>query len=110
MSPSLLRRRARPAALIIGLLIAAPSGAFAQTKAKEVLSNYANIAQAIYADSLSTAKTLKSAVDAFLAKPVDATLKAARQAWIAARVPYQQSEAYRFGNKIVDDWEGKVNS
>ncbi|TIR59477.1 MAG: peptidase, partial [Mesorhizobium sp.] len=30
--------------------------------------------------------------------------------WKAARVPYQQTEVYRFGNKIVDDWEGKVNS
>jgi putative iron-regulated protein len=34
----------------------------------------------------------------------------AKQAWIDARVPYQQSEAYRFGNPIVDDWEGKVNA
>jgi putative iron-regulated protein len=25
-------------------------------------------------------------------------------------VPYQQTEAYRFGNAIVDDWEGKVNA
>jgi putative iron-regulated protein len=110
MSKSFLSRCARPAALTIGLLIALPGSVFAQTKTKDVLTNYANIAEAIYADSLSTAKKLKSAIDAFLAKPTDATLKTARQAWIAARVPYQQSEAYRFGNKIVDDWEGKVNS
>jgi putative iron-regulated protein len=25
-------------------------------------------------------------------------------------VPYQQTEAFRFGNPIVDDWEGRVNS
>ena len=37
-------------------------------------------------------------------------MKAAREAWLAARVPYQQSEAYRFGNPIVDEWEGRVNS
>src|SRR5690606_20038818 len=24
--------------------------------------------------------------------------------------PYQQSEGYRFGNPLVDDWEGKVNA
>ena len=35
---------------------------------------------------------------------------AARAAWVAARIPYMQTEAFRFGNKIVDDWEGKVNS
>ncbi len=27
-----------------------------------------------------------------------------------ARPPYQQTEVYRFGNAIVDDWEGRVNS
>ena len=25
-------------------------------------------------------------------------------------MPYLQSEAYRFGNPIVDDWEGRVNA
>ncbi len=25
-------------------------------------------------------------------------------------MPYQQTEVYRFGNAIVDDWEGKVNA
>ena len=25
-------------------------------------------------------------------------------------MPYQQTEVYRFGNPIVDDWEGKVNA
>jgi putative iron-regulated protein len=34
----------------------------------------------------------------------------AREAWRAARIPYQQTEVYRFGNAIVDDWEGRVNS
>src|SRR3546814_16230390 len=37
-------------------------------------------------------------------------MAAARQAWLAARVPYQQTEAYRFGNSIVDGWEGEVNA
>ncbi len=53
---------------------------------------------------------MQAAVDAFLADPTDETLAAARDAWKAARVPYQQSEGYRFGNAIVDDWEGEVNS
>jgi putative iron-regulated protein len=37
-------------------------------------------------------------------------MQAAREAWIEARVPYQQTEVYRFGNAIVDEWEGKVNA
>ncbi|MGR0278891.1 imelysin family protein [Marinomonas dokdonensis] len=75
-----------------------------------VVVNYANIAQAIYADSLTTAQDLKVAIDAFLAAPTEANLALAKEAWIAARVPYQQSEVYRFGNAAVDDWEGKVNA
>jgi len=77
---------------------------------KDVLKIYADIAQAGYTDSLDTARTLKLAVDAMLADPTENTLRAARAAWIAARIPYMQTEAYRFGNAIVDDWEGRVNS
>jgi putative iron-regulated protein len=76
----------------------------------EVLDTYADIAAATYADSLTTAETLQAAVDAFLTAPSDETLQAARTAWRAARVPYMQSEVYRFGNPIVDDWEGRVNA
>ncbi|WP_422378736.1 imelysin family protein [Roseibium sp.] len=76
----------------------------------DVLSTYSDIAQAKYADSLATAKTLKAAVDKLVAEPTEANLEAARAAWIEARNPYQQTEAYRFGNAIVDDWEGKVNA
>lgn len=75
-----------------------------------VVENYANIAHASYGDSLSTARELMTAVDALLQDPSDETLNRARGSWIAARVPYQQTEAYRFGNAIVDDWEGKVNA
>ncbi|ASP36965.1 imelysin family protein [Labrenzia sp. VG12] len=76
----------------------------------DVLSTYSDIAQAKFADSLATAKSLKAAVDKLVAEPTEANLEAARAAWIEARNPYQQTEAYRFGNAIVDDWEGKVNA
>ncbi len=76
----------------------------------EILTTYADIAQAKYEDSLIAAKTLGTAIDDLIADPSDATLNAARAAWIAARVPYQQTEVYRFGNAVVDDWEGKVNA
>ncbi len=59
---------------------------------------------------LSTAKALDDAIEAFIAEPTEANLTAAREAWLTARVPYQQTEAYRFGNAIVDDWEGRVNA
>jgi len=75
-----------------------------------VLTNYANIAEAKYADSLATAKILQAAVNALVATPSAENLEAAKTAWLASRVPYQQSEVFRFGNAIVDDWEGKVNA
>ncbi|CUB04093.1 imelysin family protein [Marinomonas fungiae] len=75
-----------------------------------VVDQYANIAEAAYGDSYTTALTLQSSIEAFLAKPTEANLQVAKDAWIAARVPYQQTEVYRFGNAFVDDWEGKVNA
>ncbi len=76
----------------------------------EVLENYGDIAQAAFEDSLTTAKTLQDAIDTLVAAPTEDNLKAARRAWIAARNPYQQTEVFRFGNAVVDDWEGKVNA
>mgnify|MGYP003116459063 FL=1 len=77
---------------------------------KDVLTTYADIAHAGYEDSLKTASALDAAIDALIASPSDGTLLAAKAAWVAARAPYQQTEAYRFGNPIVDDWEGRVNA
>jgi putative iron-regulated protein len=76
----------------------------------DVLKSYADVAQATYADSRITAEGLLTAVRNLVATPNDASLKAARAAWLASRVPYMQSEGFRFGNAIVDDWEGKVNA
>jgi putative iron-regulated protein len=95
-------------ALTFCMATAAISGD-APTKA-DVLNTYANIAEAKFEDSLISARKLQDAVNALIADPSDATLNAARAAWVAARVPYQQTEVYRFGNAIVDDWEGKVNA
>jgi len=78
--------------------------------ATDVVSQYVSIAQSNYGDSLNTAKTLDTAIKALLDAPSEESLAAAKSAWIEARVPYQQTEAYRFGNAYVDDWEGKVNA
>ena len=84
--------------------------ATADTDPKAVITTYADIALAEYEDALTTAKALDAAADALIAKPSAETLAAAREAWKAARIPYQQTEVYRFGNAIVDDWEGRVNA
>lgn len=89
---------------------ASAATATVEAKANSVNTHYADIAEAVFADSLSAAKQLQQAINTLLDAPTDANLAAAREAWVAARVPYQQSEVYRFGNAIVDDWEGKVNA
>ncbi len=73
---------------------------------ESVLEHYSDLAYAMYSDSLQTAETLQQKIEILIANPTEETLDASKQAWIAARVPYMQTEAYRFGNAIVDDWEG----
>lgn len=98
-------------ALIAGMAAAGVGAAFAQEPTSEdILKTYADIALAGYEDALTTARALDAATDALIASPSDETLAAARGAWIASRPSYQQTEAFRFGNAIVDAWEGKVNA
>ena len=103
-------RRRLSGALLGSTAALLSSVALAATDAADVVKTYVAIAHAKYEDSLITARELDKAIDALIANPGEETLKAARDAWIKARVPYQQTEAYRFGNPIVDDWEGRVNA
>jgi putative iron-regulated protein len=102
--------RLRRLALALSLSVM-PVAVFAQEPSEAaVLDTYADIALANYEDALTTAQALDKAVDALIAGPSEETLTAAREAWKASRVPYQQTEAFRFGNPIVDEWEGRVNA
>ena len=105
-----VKRTLRSFAVALTLSVA-PVAAFAQAPADaDVLASYADIALAGFEDALTTAKALDGAIDALIATPSEATLTAARASWKAARIPYQQTEAFRFGNPIVDAWEGRVNA
>ena len=95
------------AALVTALATAAAGAA---TDKAGIIGNYADIAQAMYEDALLEARELDRRIQALLDDPGPETLRAARTAWINARVPYMHTEVYRFGNAIVDDWEGKVNA
>jgi putative iron-regulated protein len=96
---------------VAGLVLAAyPAQAQTAEEKRAVIATYADIGQAVYEDSLTAARALQRAVNALISKPSEATMTAARKAWLAARVPYPQSEVFRFGNPVVDDWEGKVNA
>ncbi len=102
-----MNRIASAVAALCALGVAAPAAA--QDRAA-VVATYSDIALAGYEDSLATARILEARIDAFIADPSAEPLAAAKSAWLAARVPYQQTEVFRFGNPIVDDWEGKVNA
>ncbi len=96
--------------IALGLATCASTQVSAAPSEKDVLVHYADLAHAMYEDALITAKAMQDKINTLLAEPTPATLKAARESWVEARHPYQQTEAYRFGNAIVDDWEGKVNA
>ncbi|AIW18550.1 peptidase [Vibrio coralliilyticus] len=92
-------------------LVLASSSVFAANVTKEqVVEHYADVAHAVFADALTTAKTLDQSIESFLAAPSEAKLAEVKQAWLDSRVPYQQSEVFRFGNAVVDDWEGQLNA
>ncbi len=95
----------------LGLTVAVgPALASSSPDASTVVRHYADMGHAVYQDSLHTARHLDQAVDQFIASPTRNNLHIAREAWKVSRVPYGQSEIYRFGNPVVDDWEGKVNA
>lgn len=96
--------------VLAGWMAAAAAPASAEVAPADVIKTYTAIAEAVFGDAATSAKSLDSAIDALLAAPTPQTLDAARAAWKAARIPYMQTEGYRFGNKIVDDWEGRVNA
>lgn len=106
---AVLRALVAATAMTAAAFSAAPSRAEAPA-VRDILKTYADIAEATYGDSLTAAKRLKDAINTLITSPSDETLAAAREAWRAARVPYMQTEAFRFGNPIVDAWEGRVNA
>lgn len=79
-----------------------------------VVDHYAEGVHASYEASLASAKTMDVAVDAFIADPSDATLEAAKSAWIDARDDYGPTEAFRFYDGPIDNPEdgpeGQLNA
>ena len=68
--------------------------------------NYAEIVLANYNDSYNEALTLKNLIDEFVANPSAAGLEACKQQWLVARVPYGQTEVFRFYGGPIDDEDG----
>jgi Uncharacterized iron-regulated protein len=73
---------------------------------REALANYADIVRANYEDSYNAAVSLKQAIDAFVANPTDANFQACKNLWLASRLPYGQTEAFRFYGGPIDNADG----
>lgn len=73
---------------------------------REAIANYAAMVLAGYEDSLTLAIELQAAIEAFIAAPSAETQQAAKDAWLAAREPYGQTEAFRFYGGPIDDAQG----
>jgi putative iron-regulated protein len=74
------------------------------------LRGYADLAFAEYSDSASAVHDLLAAVEAFAKDPSEAGLEKSRSAWIASRIPYAQTEAFRFYGGPIDRVETLVNT
>lgn len=102
------------ASLAIGSLLHASQSSSIESERislrRSVVRHYADLVHANYTDALAAARKLEVAVESFLSKPSEPTLKLARQAWINARLPYLQTEACRFYEGPIDDVEGFINA
>lgn len=72
----------------------------------DVLTNYAALVHASYEDALNETLDLQTAINAFVANPTAAGLTQCQEAWKAARIPYGQTETYRFYAGPIDDDNG----
>ena len=71
-----------------------------------LVQNYAAMVHANYEDSHERARELQDAIGDFLDSPSAPALQSARDAWLAARGPYGQTEAFRFYGGPIDDVDG----
>lgn len=84
----------------------AASTGVTQANKQVFLTTYADIALLNYTDAHADAKKLVVAVKAFTASPTDATLSAAKTAWIASRESYSPTEIFRLTDGPIDAEEG----
>ena len=78
-----------------------------------VAQHHAALVHATYSDTLAAAQDMQTAIAAFVKAPSAEGLQRSREAWLAAREFYGQTEAFRFyGGPIDDDNgpEGQINA
>lgn len=102
------------AAVSIPMLAQAQTKATAQVQAQQkiaiedVLQTYAGQAQQLYANSVKDLEALQTAINAFASQPNQATLDAAKAAWLQSRESYGLTEIFRLSEGPIDAEEGWV--
>lgn len=76
------------------------------TAKKEFVTDYTKMVDFSYQNVLAHMNNLKTAINTFTNDPSEATHKAAKKAWLDSRVPYGQTEVYRFYAGPIDDADG----
>ena len=99
--------------LLAGLAASPPAEGADPATVQQVVAHYADLVRAGYQDSYNQAVALQSALQVLTERPSAAALEAAKNAWKRARIPYGQTEAFRFyGGPIdaADGPEGQLNA
>lgn len=74
-----------------------------------VIENYASLVYQSYLDSYTSATTMQTAINTFITTPTQSNFTNAKNAWLAAREIYGQTEAYRECNGPIDTDESAVS-
>ncbi len=89
------------------------SGSVGDADIQTSVDGYAASCHTAYGLALDGALTLQSAILELVQSPSEVTLATAREAWIAARPAYLQTEVFRFYGGPIDDEatgpEGRIN-
>lgn len=107
---------------ILSVNVLAASGAAAQTSQdelkKQFAETYAQIAFLNYQDALNSVAELEEKVEAFIESPSAESMDAAKHVWLESRIPYGQTEVFRFADGPIDGTneqgeegpEGRINA
>jgi putative iron-regulated protein len=84
---------------------AAPASGVSELCAR-IVAHYGDLVHATYCDAYDRALDLQQSLQSFVEEPTEQNMSAAKAAWIRARQPYLQSEAFRFYAGPIDDDDG----
>jgi putative iron-regulated protein len=102
-------------ALVLLVMCACSSDDDATTTNTETISksaviiNYTSLVYQSYLDSYTNAVTMQTAINTFVTTPTQSNFTNAKNAWLAAREIYGQTEAYRECNGPIDTDESTIS-